>query len=102
MLQRSSRVLALILVLMCSRLGCQASDKNIKTASAVVTNILTVPQAAVEEAISEEADDVNALHEAYRQVMGEYAVSYTHLAHVLCIKPVCFSCALLKPFCEQH
>ena len=29
MLQRSSRVLALILVLMCSLLGCQASDKNI-------------------------------------------------------------------------
>lgn len=72
MLQRSSRVLALILVLMCSLLGCQASDKNIKTASAVVTNILTVPHAAVEEAISEEADDVNALHEAYHQVMGEY------------------------------
>ena len=48
------------------------SDKNIKTASAVVTNILTVPHAAVEEAISEEADDVNALHEAYHQVMGEY------------------------------
>lgn len=43
MLQRSSRVLALILVLMCSLLGCPASDKNIKTASAVVTNILTVP-----------------------------------------------------------
>lgn len=72
MLQRSSRVLALILVLMCSLLGCQASDKNIKTASAVVTNILTVPHAAVEETISEEADDVNALHEAYHQVMGEY------------------------------
>lgn len=26
----------------------------------------------MEEAISEEADDVNALHEAYHQVMGEY------------------------------
>ena len=66
------RSITAILFLTCSLFACQAKDKNAETVSAVVTNILTMPNAVVQEMAQEEANSIDAPHDAYEQVLGGY------------------------------